>query len=498
MSAEDASISPPATFRDESCSPSSAEKKTAVPPLTLEAFLKSSGITEVNATSFCQDAKDWLGLIINPDDIRNSVCNPDEIDPKFELESPQMPLEPCLAMTRILIAAQIETLLNSSVMKKMDAAIQAINEADAPDQYFNLVKNLICLYQEEKSRCFYSFRRLVQISDDENYYEVIMRDLSPKNEYPMSLYTTTRSNMEHDLNSACDLNNIKLIADLFSMSGSYQEKVEKTADIIKLWNNGDNIRSLPIILTSFQDEMVPGWCIRETNLQEIIRNISGSVARRFQLAVIEDDRQDQAQNNNGTISIEFDNLPERVQVPQGLVYRIIYNLIKNTVKTYKTNQEESRPPLAIEIKAKIINQNLIITLKDNLGGFDLNVPFKSMEKIVADNPEYLDIIRDEISPKTAEALTDWLNENRPFAIYLLTLKDVFKFFLLRRVSGKEVMEQEPQQFTSGIGLHSLKEMLGQYNGGIFLTNHPRGGAFTLIYISLGDSPMSQEELMQYT
>lgn len=270
----------------------------------------------------------------------------------------------------------------------------------------------------------------------------------------------------------------------------------------KLWNEGRIFQFGRKALRAYQEECIAGWDNNQAQIVILLEEIVEAICHRFNYKMITSRHQEAPQSavqGSGTVELRTKLNPEEiVPISEGVIVRILYNIIKNTIKAFETQPKavkQEKEKLHIEIELIYLKGNIILTVKDNGQGFDLNVPLPAIRQLLIEDPDTLGVISRELSPHAANILEEYIVDNKPFAIYPLTLEELFMLFLHRKLSGSLVNTQAGD-VTSGIGLSSVRAMLrGSYGGDIFISNHPAGGAYTLICIPIQPGAVDARHLI---
>lgn len=451
-------------------------------PLPLDRL----GIKTEETSLYCEQARRWLGLELNPADVRKSRIIPDvTLFSDYDGQSLFAP-EQYRLMARLYMATGLEAVIQSRLIDDQDR-INKINislnntEPDLTDlhQFVHQLRNALVNSFIPNRHSFH---------DSAYWAKYFQRpDTDPQRLITM-VTDTYGGNFHHDLpNQVIEFRAIENWLYLIDHSTVIEAKARQ--HILQLWDNGENIANAKYLLLGYQEELVPGWTEKKADVRKAMSSIIKSVGKRFNVV------------SDGTASIRAaiaDNIGETVPVSEGAFHRIIYELVKNTAKAWGKQKEQDAevPPLEINMAVGQIGEVLCFTMKDNGPGFDLNVPLKAIKTLLDNNPEFLDFIAGETSVEFANTLREYFQKKHPFAIYPITLEQLFRLLLARRITGSIVKETAPHEVTSGIGLSSLRMMLAEsYGGEVMVTNHPDGGAFTLITFPLNKDAVPVNDII---
>lgn len=173
--------------------------------------------------------------------------------------------------------------------------------------------------------------------------------------------------ISHDLRAP--LVNISMLLDFFEESNTKEEQ----GDILK------NIRFVVNHLNEIFEELVESIQIKQdSEIQS--ENINLKVYVNKILKVFDA----QIKNCNATIIINFDKAPTLCYPPK-YITSILTNLISNAVK-YRAPDR----PLRLEIKSEIVDEHILLSVKDNGLGIDLDRHKDSifkMRKVFHEHPE---------------------------------------------------------------------------------------------------------------
>jgi len=216
-----------------------------------------------------------------------------------------------------------------------------------------------------------------------------------------------------------------------------ENKLHYWSRIRETWDNGEGLNAVRLLIEGYQEELIPGWGNRECDIRATLPTLCKPIARRFNYVLIENGEEAYHPQEGPQGSIEIivhPLLPPYVPIAAGALQRILPNLIKNTAKARDEDNKQAgdkkdSPPLAFDINVSSLKGNVLITVKDNGPGFDLNVPFPALAQLVQSDPSVLAQIESDISPVVAQSIRDYLENKHPFAIYPITLEQLFQLFL---------------------------------------------------------------------
>lgn len=466
--------------------------------------LESLGVKPEEIHSFCAEAERWLGLKINPSNVSQSTLA-GEKDSSFAVEQKGAGWQKRYElMLRLYLATGFGEIIASRILDDQ-SFINNVNKSirgEKSTEFAKLFTDFASRFSsltEEKIGLPKPVLPTSTIPDHLKRYKDVAYAASLNESDPSAFYLRMMSNFYHDLPHVFNIWVLNIDAEMLARQNFFEKKKEFET-IRRLWIDGKNMLQLKYLIEGYQEEMVPGWGTRESNISEILESIIDINARRFNLmARINGENYFSSQNARGTLDLQIDpSIPAVLPVSRGSLVRIVYNLIKNTAKAKEQSDEgkSDTPKLLMELNARVQSGHLLISLRDNGPGFDLNVPLPALGKLLRNDPQLYDEISREISAETAELILSYHEGQHPFAIYPLTLKQMFQMFLLRKLSGSIVREINPAEQTSGIGLASAKAIVASsYGGEIWATNHPQGGAYVLINFPLEDGAKKIESVL---
>lgn len=454
-------------------------------PLTLEQL----GVKPEDVPLFCQEAKSWLGLTLNPLDLKKSQTGEEPAtDFQPDLSRPDWSQRYRL-MLRLNSTLHLEKILQSNILQDqefIDGVNQLLADPEIQTPKSSPLKKLGAMIG---TYCV----RYYQLEDDVFTLPKSFYDFPFQDDDPVRDIVQLSGNFGHDRENIFPLNQLRLDASLLFLLNSEEELKLFLDQFTSFWSSGAVLGAGETFIKGYQEELVPGWVERKCDVGKLLTNIAELIGRRFSLDIIRDGvnlSPEEVALSLGKIELTLpQDLPQELPLSPGLMQRLVYTLVKNTAKAWSEENKKrgTNRPLEIQIAIKELAGNLLITMKDNGPGFDLNVPLPALAKLAQEDPDILKKIDKEVSPEAGEMIRAYLEGNRPFAIYPLTLKDLFQVFLMRRLSGSVVKEISPEEKTSGIGLSSVKAILTQaYGGSIWVTNHPQGGAYVLMSVPLGE------------
>ncbi len=196
----------------------------------------------------------------------------------------------------------------------------------------------------------------------------------------------------------------------------------------------------------------------------------------------------------------MDLSPSQLETNPGMIWSVLYNLIKNAAKELTTGDrddddpnkpaEESTNDLALRlvrgelpekpIKLHVKLENMdecdatIIHVMDSGEGLRADEIMDSMKAIVSE-----ELLHEaDLKSSVKRILSAW--EENPFAVRALRMGDVYDLAGLARVSGF-VTRERTQSNSSGLGLWGATYLTQKMGGEIIYTNTKDGGAlFTVI------------------
>lgn len=461
-------------------------------PLTLESIGIVSGEQEV----FMHDAQ-RRGLIIDQVNLRNSTI--------VKVERLSLHPEPPGKYTnderlvRLYLATGLETILRSGVFDDQNT-IQDINSTIAAikkklghrilkQDPTKDVDKLATLTDELMQRITQAFETLPITLNTQSQEDAREAEL---------LYYRVRGDFQHDTSGI--FGGIRAHSNMSNFRPEPKEILNDLNDIERLWLGGEVMETTKLVIQGYQEEVIPGWTERSCNIRNVMSLLTKKLASRFGLTLSFNGQQLLMSDKAGAISVDIDALvPGEVPIAPGSIERILWNLMKNAAKAKEVADrgKTDTKPLEFKLGVKNIGGNILISLKDNGPGFDLNVPLAALAKLAELDHSFLQQISADVSPQVAEMIQAYIGDKKPFAIYPLTLEQLFDIFLVRRLSGSLVTETRPEMQTSGVGLASVKGMLTTlYKGDIWVTNHPDGGAFTLIAFPTEENAESIRDQLQ--
>jgi hypothetical protein len=459
--------------------------------------LSSYAIEGTDTPDFLQTAKRWLGLIIDPHDIKQSQITEERVRtfiPKYEDDRSfaQYGL-----MVRIYLATATEKLIREGLtftdevsginthINTLQSSVDNPNKSDAEE-----VQRLFIEINKKKSDLmntlfFYPkadfFRHIYYLPQNSQHDKVIeqrKRELEGQfNDYYKDL--------NHDINST--LGGPKNWGDFILLNLQNQNRLEDNIYQFNIaWQEGNTLALLRHFARGHQEKMIAGFSERISDPGIDIQRIIKHFAIRYKAQMIANGETVINQLGQDTINLSYD--PEEnlgIPINSGLLAVVVRNLLVNAF-THKSSPSGN---VNLSINIHYIDGNFILTFKDNGLGFDQELLLTIISSLYADESTDQHIFRKQIEKlftdplvgeQVAEAVGAYVSGNRT-EIDALSQRDLNQLFLLDGIT--ESILEPNQGRTPGRGLGIVKRLVQSAGGSMILDNvKERHGA--LIEITL--------------
>jgi|GEM_PF-3475580 len=225
--------------------------------------------------------------------------------------------------------------------------------------------------------------------------------------------------------------------------------------------------------------------MEDVALAPMIRTMARSLQLRF---VFDDYEMDDIVGNPGRNQICLDLADARVKTNPGMLWSVIYNLMKNAAKELSVDKQKRREsdlferlkdgtlpeqPKRLYVKADSLpNGTVLVHVCDTGRGLRADEILGSLKEMLAKKlvePSAL-----PLPARVSRLLAGW-QEGKAFAVRDLRMGDVYDFAALSRVSGFST-EKRVKASSSGLGLWGAKFLTERMGASLLYTNTFDDGA----------------------
>jgi hypothetical protein len=230
-------------------------------------------------------------------------------------------------------------------------------------------------------------------------------------------------------------------------------------------------------------------CVESIDMSELVWNIAKMAQLRFvfdDYALTTPDNRFPERNE-----IVIDLSTANLETNPGMIWSIIYNLVKNAGKELSCKYEDDKltplasrfngelpeKPIKLHLKVDHLDQQgvTVVHVVDSGEGLSVDEIMNSMKEILENDL----VDGSNLKPSVVNIVNAW--KENPFAVRALRLGDVYDLAGVARASGFVTRDRLGDQFSSGMGLWGVNHLTNKMGGQIIYTNTVQGGAmFTLL------------------